>query len=381
VEQPGKSEQRRGRAARLTDATAAAAARVTALEKVIAQYQVLLETSAAITASTDLLATLSLITRLVAERLDVAWCDLYDYEAAGDEFVVIACYQMPEAEIDPTGWLGTRYDSSNWSDLDACVRERRPSIWYRDDPELPAGELANMDEWGELSNMSLPLVYRGAVMGLIDVGESRRMRRWSEDDKRVLQAIADHAAIAIVNARAYTRLEEQAITDGLTGLFNRRCLNDRLRECVATARRYRQALSVLMLDVDDFKRFNDTFGHPQGDMVLVEIAGLVRRSVRMDIDVVTRYGGEELAVILPQTPATEGEPSPAEVVAERIRAIVAAHRFEGVPGRREEQVTVSIGVAGLGDGAGNPEELLAGADKALYLAKYQGKDRVCVFRV
>ena len=280
-----EAADRRGRGASLgVGADHAAASRIAALEKIVEQYKVLLETSAAITTSTDLEETLGLITSLVTERLDVAWCDLYDYEAVADEFVVIAFYQLPELRIDSSEWIGTRYDSSKWSDLDACVKERRPSISYRDDPELPARELANMDEWEELSNMRLPLVYRGAVIGLIDVGESRTMRRWAEDDKRVLQAIADQAAIAIVNARAYTSLAEQAITDGLTGLFNHRHFIEHLRQEVATARRYGQELSLMMIDVDDFKGFNDRFGHPQGDMVLVELAELFRHGTRTDVD-------------------------------------------------------------------------------------------------
>ena len=151
---------RRGRGADRGIGTAdAAASRIAALERVVEEYQVLLETSAAITASTDLEETLELITRLVTERLDVAWCDLYDYGSAGDEFEVIAFYQLPELEIDSSDWLGTRHDSSKWSDLAVCVMERRPSIWYRDDPELSAEEHAQMDALGELSNMSLPLIY------------------------------------------------------------------------------------------------------------------------------------------------------------------------------------------------------------------------------
>ncbi|MEI6450664.1 MAG: sensor domain-containing diguanylate cyclase [Actinomycetes bacterium] len=375
----------------------AAAGRVAALERVVEQYKVLLETSAAITASTDLEETLGLITSLVTERLDVAWCDLFDYEVAGDEFVVIAFYQLPELGIDSSEWMGTRYDSGNWSDLDACVRERRPSIWYRDDPELPAREHANMDAWGELSSISLPLVYRGAVIGLIDVGESRTMRRWTDDDKRVLQAIADQAAIAIANARAYARLEELAITDGLTGLGNRRCLEDRLRQDVTEALRYGQDLSLLMLDVDDFKRFNDAYGHPQGDRVLVELAQVLREGTRRDVDLAARYGGEEFAVVLPHTPPTGAGSETAWDVAERLRAAVAAHPFEGWPGRRGVTVTVSIGVAGVraapaargadaedlrAAGAHRvalaADHLLADADKALYLAKQHGKDRVCI---
>ena len=375
-----EAADRRGRGASLgVGAAHAAASRIAALERIVEQYKVLLETSAAITASTDLEETLSLITSLVTERLDVAWCDLYDYEAAGDEFVVMAFYQLPELEIDASEWMGTRYDSSSWSDLDACVIERRPSIWYRDDPQLPDGELANMDEWGELSNMSLPLVYRGAVIGLIDVGESRQMRRWTDDDTRVLQAIADQAAIAIVNARAYTALAEQAVTDGLTGLFNHRHFNEHLRQEVTTARRYGQELSLMMVDVDDFKAFNDRYGHPQGDRVLAELAEILRHGTRNDVDILARYGGDELVVILPQARANGLEPTAARNVAERIAAAMRAHRFESAKGRRDVAMTVSIGVAGLGLGGYTHDELLSSADKALYLAKHQGKDRVSVF--
>jgi diguanylate cyclase (GGDEF)-like protein len=309
----------------------------------------------------------------------VAWCDLYDYEAAGHEFVVIAFYQLPELEIDSAEWMGTRYDSSTWSDLDACVSERCPSIWYRDDPELPAREQAGMDEWGELSNMSLPLVYRGTVIGLIDVGESREMRRWTDDDKRVLQAIADQAAIAIVNARAYAALAEQAVTDGLTGLFNHRHFNEHLRQEVTTARRYGQDLSLMMVDVDDFKAFNDRYGHPRGDKVLADVAGILRQGTRNDVDILARYGGDEFMVILPQARANGLEPTAARNVAERIRAALRAHRFESVEGRSDVALTVSIGVAGIGLGGYTHDELLSSADKALYLAKHQGKDRVCVF--
>lgn len=242
----------------------------------------------------------------------------------------------------------------------------------------------------------MPLVYRGDVIGQIDVAESRYQRHFTDDDVRVMQAIADHAAIAIANARAYARLEELAITDGLTGLSNRRCLNDRLRRAVAEALRYEQDVSLLMLDVDDFKQFNDTYGHLQGDKLLTELAQILREGTRQDIDAAARYGGEEFAVVLPQTPPTGNELEAARDVAERLRAAVATHPFEGWPGRRSVKVTVSIGVAGVraapaacGDGAEDlggggshlvalaADQLLTDADKALYLAKQCGKDRVC----
>jgi diguanylate cyclase (GGDEF)-like protein len=345
----------------------------------VGQYKVLLETSAAITASTDLEETLSLITRLVTQRLGVAWCGLYDYEAATDELVVIAFYQLPELDVDSSSWVGTSYDSTTWRDLAACVAERRPSIWYRDDPTLSAVELAHMDEWGELSNMSLPLIYKDEIIGLIDVGESREMRRWTDDDTRVLQAIADQAAIAIVNARAFARLAEQAITDGLTGLFNHRHFREHLRQEVTTARRYGQELSLMMVDADDFKAFNDRHGHPRGDRVLAELAEILRHGTRTDVDILARYGGDEFVVILPQVRANGPEPTAGRNVAERVAAAVREHRFESAKGRRDAVLTVSVGVAGIGLGGHTSEELLSSADKALYMAKHQGKDRVSVF--
>jgi diguanylate cyclase (GGDEF)-like protein len=378
--QMSEAAERTGGEAGLGDgASHAATSRIATLERIVEQYKVLLETSAAITASTDLAETLALITSLVTQRLDVAWCDLYDYDADDDKFTVIAFYQVPELEIDSSAWMGTSYDRGNWSDLGDCVKERRPSIWYRDDPDLSAAELGGMDVWGELANMSLPLVYRGTVIGLIDVGESREMRRWTDDDKRVLQAIADQAAIAIVNARAYAALAEQAVTDGLTGLFNHRHFNEHLRQAVTTARRYGQELSLMMLDVDDFKAYNDRYGHPQGDRLLVELAGILRHGTRNEVDILARYGGDELVVILPQARANGAEPTAARNVAERIAGAMRAHRFESSEGCRDVAMTVSIGVAGIGLGGYTHEELLSSADKALYLAKHQGKDRVSVF--
>ena len=361
------------------DAAHAAEGRIAALENVVEQYKVLLETSAAISAGSDVKETLSRLTSLVTDSLGVAWCDLYDYEADDDELVVVAFSQLPELEIDSSDWLGTSCEASDWSDLATCVSERRPSIWYRDDPQLPAHELAIKDRWGALSTMSLPLVYKGAVIGLIDIGESRSMRRWTEDDQRVAQAIADQAAIVIVNARAAARLAEQSSTDGLTGLFNDRHFDEHLRQEVTTARRYGQELSLMMVDVDDFKAFNDRYGHPQGDRVLVELAEIFRQGTRTDVDSLARYGGDEFMVILPQARANGLEPTAARNVAERIAAAIRAHRFESAAGRRDVGMTVSIGVAGIGLGGYTHDELLSSADKALYLAKHQGKDRVSVF--
>ena len=135
----------------------------------------------------------------------------------------------------------------------------------------------------------------------------------------------------------------------------------------------------MMVDVDDFKAFNDRFGHPQGDGALAELAQILRHCTRTDVDILARYGGDEFMVILPQARANGPEPTAARNVAGRIATAVREHRFESVKGQRDVAMTVSIGVAGLGLGGYTAEEVLRSADKALYLAKHEGKDGVSVF--
>jgi len=349
------------------------------LARIVEEYKVLVETSAAFAVSAGLDETLQLITQLVAERLDVAWCDLYHYDAEADEFVVSASHQQPDVSRDTSGWIGNRYDAENWLELSQCVAERRPAMSYRDDPDLSPEQRALMDERGELANISVPLVYRSEVTGLIDIGECRTRRRWTEDDVRVVQAIADQAAIAIANARAYARLAEQAVTDELTGLYNFRHFMEHLRREVARARRYGHDLSVLVVDLDGFGPFNQTFGREQGDAVLTEVADVLREVTRGHVDVVARYAADEFIIILPQTRANDPAPPTATAVAERIRVAVAAHRFKGVGEERDVALSASIGVAGVGLGGYSAEELLSCADKAAYLAKRNGRDRVVVF--
>ena len=159
-------------------------------------------------------------------------------------------------------------------------------------------------------------------------------------------------------------LERLSVTDGLTGLFNRRHLIDALTDEVRRARRLKHPLALLMADVDRFKDFNDTFGHQAGDQVLTKVADVLRDSVR-EIDCAARYGGEEFVVLLPETGAAG-----AADVAERIRSRLAQESFSG------GAITLSIGVAEFPEHGENPETLIAGADAALYRAKREGRDRV-----
>ena len=139
---------------------------------------------------------------------------------------------------------------------------------------------------------------------------------------------------------------------------------------IERSRRFNSAVGLAMLDIDDFKRVNDTYGHQQGDLVLLEVARCLR-SLSRDIDEPARYGGEELAVILPQT-----DLSGAELLAERMRATIAALEIKRLDGKGVLRVTASFGVASLPQSAGGKESLIAAADAALYRAKRAGKNRV-----
>ncbi len=165
---------------------------------------------------------------------------------------------------------------------------------------------------------------------------------------------------------------EMAVRDGLTDLFNRREFDSRLADEVQRAARYQRPLSLLMIDIDHFKHYNDQHGHPQGDALLRELSTLFLGCVR-STDFVARYGGEEFAVILPET-----NPANALAVASSILERVCAHPFlyrETQPGGA---LTVSIGVGGLSDAQPDAERLLLAADQALYQAKHAGRNRVVV---
>jgi len=183
--------------------------------------------------------------------------------------------------------------------------------------------------------------------------------------------LASEAGYALEVVSLYDNMKKMAVTDGLTGVFNHREFYQALRRELERARRYRHTLSLLMIDVDDFKQFNDQFGHPAGDFALRNIADLLRKCARTT-DVIARYGGEEFAVILP-----ESTPGGALMVAERIKIEVAGHNFiqnAQVP----VHLTVSIGIFSSESGETTEDQIVSFADEACYTAKKTGKNQVVV---
>ena len=219
----------------------------------------------------------------------------------------------------------------------------------------------------------MPLKAKNKVNGLIVADNLFTQKPISEDDLRLFMMLANQAGLAIENASLYEMVRHQSHTDSITNLWNHGFFQDQLSQEIKSAHANHHVLSLLILDIDDFKKLNDTCGHHNGDIVLREIAHILKDSSREN-DYACRYGGEEFAIILTQTTTDQGM-----VIAERIREKVAGHPFQlsADAGGQKLHVTMSIGLGTFPEDAQTKGELIAKADKAMYIAKFSGKNRTC----
>ena len=236
-----------------------------------------------------------------------------------------------------------------------------------DSPEAYVADCDGSQTPHLLADAVVPLIHQENLIGLLLVRSDDLSRIWADNELLLLHTVADQLVVAVNQAHLFAQMEQQALTDSLTGCFNRRSFESRLEHDLQLAMRMGQQLSVVMLDLDNFKRINDQAGHEAGDAALCMLAELLRARLRV-VDTAARFGGDEFMIILTQA-ETEG----ALLVAERLRKSIGEINVPGF-GR----VTCSMGIATFPEHGSSREALIAAADRALYSSKNAGRNRISV---
>jgi two-component system, cell cycle response regulator len=256
------------------------------------------------------------------------------------------------------------------SGLSGHIINTGKSVYIEDIEEFDEVESIRFGDRQDVrSILATPMILRGKVIGMLSV-QSYQARAYTPEDMYLLEMLSAHAAIAIDNTRLFQEVQLLAITDPLTGANNRRELYELGEREFARSKRYKHTISAMMVDIDKFKKVNDTYGHTIGDQILIQLTERIRANIR-DIDILGRYGGDEFAILLPETGLEA-----ARQVAERLRSAISETPFETEAGLIN--VTASIGVSTFSGKMRNLETLIDNADVAVYIAKEAGRNRVGV---
>jgi diguanylate cyclase (GGDEF)-like protein len=251
-------------------------------------------------------------------------------------------------------------------------RAHRDGIAVETDAHAIAGSVGWTREPDDVASHAAVSLRSGEhVVGVLAIGSSTR-RELTPAELDRLHVIGNQSSLALQNALLHGELERLSVTDRLTELYNHGYFEQRLEEEINRAQRFGHVLSLIMMDIDDFKLFNDTYGHPRGDRVLRSVSDTITSTLR-DIDFAARYGGEEFVVVLPETDI-EG----ARAVAERIRSGVAKLSYSNIGVDDSVRKTISVGVATFPTNARAGASLIVAADQAMYVAKRSGKNAVVV---
>ncbi len=321
------------------------------------ELQVLYEAAKAVSGTLELRTVLDSLVSVTCRAFGYENGTLFMVDAESGDLTVEAAYGYQESV------LGTHFPAGagivGWvarTGTPVVVDDVRADSRYRQVDERTRSELA------------VPLIAEGKVLGVFNV-ESSRLAAFVQRDMRLLTTLASYAVVAIQNARLYEQAQRLAITDGLTELYNHRYLHEALERTLERARRDIQPLGLIMLEIDHFKRYNDTYGHQSGDEALRTVAGLLRRGSRPS-DIVARYGGDEFMVILPGATKTATLET-----AERLRRAVEAYPL--ILGDEViTTVTLSVGVATFPHDGRTVDALVEAVDRAQYIAKRSGGNKV-----
>jgi diguanylate cyclase (GGDEF)-like protein len=320
------------------------------------------------------------ISNVVRSSVDIHKVLETTVEQIGTTFGVSRCILLRTNDFTPEGMSVYEYVRSVPSVRELFLTEdgltfARTALNTKQPHDLIEHEFAMQKEYepnflktlGMRSGLVVPLMMRERILGALFLQDCIELRPWNIDDISLIGSLADQISVAIENAELHQEKEKQAVTDGLTGIANRRHFNEVFSREFERAKRYNHTLSLVMLDLDFLKVINDTFGHQVGDEAIREIGRLLKQSSRA-VDLPARYGGEEFCLLLPNTEITM-----AEQLAERLRRLINDVHIEG-PGH----ISASFGVANYPLHAGDPDILFRRADEALYEAKQAGRNMVKV---
>jgi diguanylate cyclase (GGDEF)-like protein len=349
-----------------------------ALSQMVERLKVLYQAAHDISASLDMEELCDAIHRTVGQVMPCDDFVIDGYDSLTNEIIPIYAVEHPRRRIQTE-----KYTADHG--MGGHIVHTRESLLLNSIEEMNASEIkfefyGSEGKENSESIIAVPMLLHGNVTGMISA-QSYQPNAYTKDDQYLLELLASHAAIAFENSRLFTTIQQLADTDPLTGALSRRKFLELTEREFNRMKRYNKPLSILMLDVDEFKKFNDWFGHQVGDRVLQLVANQCRSSLR-DVDIFGRLGGEEFAATLPDTGMQQ-----AKQVAERLCKLVEQAKFEEAENLYETitgvafdddalKVTVSIGVATCDESCRNMEVLLDHADRAMYSVKYGGRNRI-----
>ena len=295
---------------------------------------------------------------------------LWAFDEAANELAVKAAVGIPD-ELSEVGPIRMG------EGLSGGVISRGEPLVVRDLTDIGKTPAPSERRYKTKSFISFPIKLGDRKIGLLNVTDKAGGGTYDDVDLSLIESIAPQMAMALDRAEwqeKATQFQLMSITDPLTGLLNRRYLEERLNEELSRSKRYSYPMSFLMIDIDDFKHYNDRNGHQAGDHALQLTAHCLKSSLRL-ADVASRYGGEEFCILLPQTTTDE-----AAVIAERIRYMIQTTSYPHGKAQPLGAVTVSIGLSSFSKYLDTPETVIRAADRALYHAKSHGKNRIVAYR-
>jgi diguanylate cyclase (GGDEF)-like protein len=314
--------------------------------------------SSAITNNFDLEPVLQTAVEEVGITLNALRAAIVLWEEGTNRPEGMSVYARPEDSTSASG-QGNGTDLNTRPSGDEPVREQPPVA-------AETNSRGAVDDNDVLPPaLEIPVAYRNNVIGMLVVEDNTPGREWEDEEVLMVHTVSDQLAVAIAHARLFRQMQNEAMTDALTGLYNYGYLQQRLEREIKLADRNGHSLSVILLDLDHLKWINDTHGHQSGDAALRYVARVMKATVR-EVDVCTRYGGEEFVVLLPQCDAAG-----ARDTAERLREAIASS-----PVPKVGQVTASLGYVTYPGTARTKEELIETADRGMYLAKASGRNLV-----